>query len=145
MANVGSLKSKAPKPAPPPPEAAGRMLEAEPAKPAVPSLLDLARQKQAEKAEMVAAPAEELAPKVDRRRGRPKRTEDVRGFAARVKPETYDRIQAIVERDRWKLGPLVDKMVQVYEAQRIRDALEIVGDRKPHESDDDLIRRAFRL
>lgn len=76
--------------------------------------------------------------------GRPKLDYQTRQLGARVKVETFDRVQAIARRERVGLGPLVDRMVAAWEEQRLAQA-ERIGPRLEGEDDDAYITRVFKL
>jgi hypothetical protein len=108
------------------------------------SLQDLARQRRALLASEVEDPAPVLKESKPGRKGRPKLDYETRQLGARVHVDTYARIEAITKRERVGLGPLVDRMVVLYEEARLKQA-QALGEQAQGETNDDFIARVFRL
>ena len=66
-------------------------------------------------------------------------------LSTKIKAETYADMKRIAERDRFSLAELIERAIARYEEHRAELALGIVGERKAGETNDELIRRAFRL
>ena len=154
MADMSKLK-KNPLGAPPKPEAVLGNVKTQGT-----SLLDLARQRAAEKdaalkpkavlevseepaqAEKRALAAEKTPKKGGK--GRPPLDYPTRQLGARVHADTFTRVQAIARRERVGLGPLVDRMVAAWERQRFEEA-SAIGPRLDGEDVDTYIARIFKL
>lgn len=152
MAIVNASKIKQRRLEDPPTRNEVRNTTAEPEPGETPSLLqDRARASvtaEASRADMMVEPdvprPVEVVDPAKRGRGRPAKPEKGIGFATRLRPQAYDDLQRIAGRDRFTQGELVERALQAYEAMRVAQALEATK-RQEGESDDDLIRRAFRL
>lgn len=114
------------------------------------TLLRLARERQAErspaepKGEAEPEPVVEAPAKAKRSKGRPKLDYETVQLGARVRQDTYDRMQAVMRRERIGLGPLVDRAMEIFEQTRLEQA-KAIGKRNDGESDDDYIARVFRF
>ena len=76
------------------------------------------------------------------KRGRVSSGSETVGIHARIRPEIAETLQKIVARDRCALGPLLERMVELYESNRLMQARER-GMQRDGEEDDAFITRVF--
>ncbi|AWN40485.1 hypothetical protein DK389_08005 [Methylobacterium durans] len=76
------------------------------------------------------------------KRGRLSPGSETVGFHARIRPEIAETLQKIVARDRCALGSLLERMVELYERDRLMQARER-GLQRDGEGDDAFIARVF--
>lgn len=76
------------------------------------------------------------------KRGRSSSSSETVGFHARIRPEVAETLQKIVARDRCALGPLLERMVELYGSNRLMQARER-GMQRDGEEDDAFITRVF--